>query len=311
MRERFDNTSLQVKTLEVLQQANTILADYQRQGFVMSLRQLFYQFVRRNWMENTYNNYKRLGEVLKVGRNHGIVDWDFMEDRVRNLTTPFAVENSKHMMDTACHWFNHNPWLDQPNRVEVWVEKDAVFGVINPTCEELRTPHFAARGYASTSELYSAGKRFSQYETQGQRVTVLYLGDHDPSGINMRDDIEKRVCAYSRMDIEVRRIALTMEQIEEFDPPPNTTKEKDSRTAAYEAEFGPVCWELDALNPEDMVKLIRSEVEALIDPDIWEESMAREQEERIKLERVRDKWERVVKYTTPRKRKRKHVKAKS
>lgn len=296
MRERFDDTKLQVKTLQTLKQANEILADYKRQGFVMSLRQLFYQFVRRNWIKNTYNEYKRLGEILNVGRNCGVVDWALMEDRVRNLSTPFAARNSAHMMELAQGWYAENPWRYQDFRPEVWVEKDAVFGVINPTCERLRTPHFAARGYASTSELYDAGKRFAGYLAKGQTPVVLYLGDHDPSGIDMADDLRNRLSKYAREPIEVKRIALTMEQVEEFNPPPNTAKDTDSRYEAYRAQFGDDCWELDALNPEDMVALIENEIQGCIDTDKWNVSMEREQIEREKLERAWEHWETVTNY---------------
>lgn len=304
MREVFDDIRLQVKTLVKLKQANAILKEYHDAGYIVSLRQLFYQFVARGLLENTYNEYKALGECLVTGRNCGVVDWDYMEDRVRNLTTPFAAENSFDMMRMSCDWFQMNPWLTQDTQVEVWVEKDAVFGVVHPICEEFRVPHFAGRGYVSVSELYSAGQRFSQFLAQGQTPIVLYLGDHDPSGINMADDLRGRIEKYTREPVEVRRIALTMEQVERYNPPPNRTKEKDSRTAAYVAEFGTrECWELDALNPQDMVQLIREQITQFIEPEAWEVHFERERAEGDKLKQVRNKWERVVKFTTPRKRK--------
>jgi hypothetical protein len=152
----------------------------------------------------------------------------------------------------------------------VWIEKEALLGVIEGVCTELRVPYFAHRGNNSQTLQYQAGKRFAEYLDHGLIPLVLNLLDHDPNGIDMSRDNEKRLVLYARHEIEVRRIALNMDQVRQYRPPPNFAKEKDTRFKSYVRQFGTTeCWELDALSPTVISGLIRTEIEALIDPKAW------------------------------------------
>jgi hypothetical protein len=273
MRESFIPKSFQEKTLAVIRQANTIIEDYERQSIKLTLRALYYQFVQRNWIRNEQSEYKRLGEILNDARLAGLVDWDALEDTTRDLApTPMWGDPgdpdspSEFILDWGRH-FKNNPWNNQPRYGEVWIEKSAGINVIAQPCRKWRTPYFACRGHVSASEMYDAAKRLHQIADMGQHVTIIHIGDHDPSGWQMTADIEKRLDLLTyggvqREDIEVKRIALTMEQIKRFKPPPQPGKTTDSRLGAYEREFGTRnSWELDALQPQYLRDLVEAEVE--------------------------------------------------
>lgn len=281
---------------QMIKQANAIIDQYQAAGYTLTLRQIHYQFVARDLYENTQNNYKRLGNVLDAARKAGRVDWDAIEDRTRSLRRIPVWGGPESALTRVRDAFKLDPWDDQPTlrRVEVWVEKDAAVGIVEPTCNALRVPYFSCRGYSSSSGLYEAGKRLRAYVEAGYETLVLYLGDHDPSGVQMTSSTDEKVSLFAGRDIEFRRIALTMEQIEEFSPPPNFVKETDSRTKWYVDQFKTdECWELDALTPQTVDALIREQIDPLIDQEAWAESLRKEEEHRDVLSEIISDWSRT------------------
>ncbi len=282
-REAFEKIKFQGKSLALIERANAIIAEYQALGFVLTLRQLFYQFVSRAALANTQAEYKRLGVVVKNGRRAGFIDWDAIEDRTRNVQRLPTWQDPSEIMEDCARQYREDLWASQIVRPEVWIEKDALLGVIEGVCEEYRVPYFACRGNNSESEQYKAGKRFEEHLAGGLHPIVLHLGDHDPNGLDMTRDNEDRLALFARQDIEVRRLALNMDQVERYSPPPNFAKETDTRYAAYARQFGPNCWELDALDPVVIADLIRAEIEGLIDPEAWKAAKAQEAANRALL----------------------------
>jgi hypothetical protein len=148
---------------------------------------------------------------------------------------------------------------------------------------------------------YEAGKRFRSYLRQGLIPLVLHLADHDPNGIDMTRDNERRLKLYAGEEIEVRRIALNMDQVQQYNLPPNFVKETDTRTSGYRDRFGTdECWELDALDPTVIVELIRAELDELIEEPDWERALMHEKRERAQLTAVAAKWAKVAKLVQPR-----------
>jgi hypothetical protein len=174
-----------------------------------------------------------------------------------------------------------------------WIEKEALVGVIEPVCERRRLPYFAARGNGSDSELYRAGKRFASQLRAGQAPLVLYLGDHDPTGIDATRDVRERLKMFARTEIEVRRVALNIDQVEAYRPPPNTAKETDSRYGAYAREYGEECWELDALDPETIDELIEAEIDGVVDLAAWNSALAEEGANRDLIGKAAARWSAV------------------
>jgi hypothetical protein len=278
----------------VIEQANTIIDEYLAQGFALTLRQLFYQFVARALLENMFKQYKRLGTIVRNARDGGLIDWDALEDRTREVNTHSFWNNPAGIISAAAHSNREDLWAGQRYRPEVWIEKEALLGVIEAICTELRVPYFAHRGNNSQTLQYQAGKRFAEYIDQGLIPLVLHLADHDPNGIDMTRDIIERLALYARHEIEVRRIALNMEQTRGL--PPSFVKEGDTRTSGYRERFGTdECWELDALSPTLIADLIRTEIESLLEPKAWAKALAHERRGRKLLGAAAENWTKVEK----------------
>ena len=276
--EYIDKT-FQAKTLAMIEQANIIIDNYQAQGFSLTLRQLYYQLVSRNLIRNKQSEYKRLGSIINDARLAGLVDWYAIEDRTRNLVGNSHWDSPKSIVNSAVRSYAIDKWDGQDQRPEVWIEKDALTGVIAGACRRLDIDFFSCRGYASASEMWRAGQRIMRrdYE-EAQETVILHLADHDPSGLDMTRDIEERLSLFAEMRVEVRRIALNMEQIQQYGPPPNPAKLSDSRASNYVYEYGRDSWELDALEPTVLTGLIEDEVLQIRDEDIWSQRVRQEGE---------------------------------
>ncbi len=300
--EKFKDYNFKPATLTIIEQANTIIREYQRQGFKLTLRQLYYQFVSRNLLANKQSEYKRLGGIIDNGRQAGLIDWAAIEDRTRNLEKLSMWSSPADILAAVAQQYREDPWLKQDIYPEVWIEKDALTGVIEGVCEEFRVPYFACRGYASQSEMYDAAKRLQAKARKGFEPVIFHLGDHDPSGIDMTRDNQDRLSLFSGLGIRVVRLALNMEQIEEYDPPPNPLKENsdgtlsDSRGLTYQDEFGDSSWELDALSPAVIDQLIRDALNAEISVFQWDKSKRLEEEAKVDLAKVAESWPDVRRY---------------
>jgi hypothetical protein len=280
--------------LAVIERANSIISEFMAQGFVLTLRQLYYQFVARALIENKQTEYKRLGSIIKDGRRAGLIDWSAIEDRTREVQFHPSWKSPSTIIEAVADQYREDPWRDQLYRPEVWIEKDALLGVIEGVCTEWRVPYFACRGNNSETLQYQAGKRFDRHLADGLIPIVLHLGDHDPNGIDMTRDNRDRLAMFTRHDIEVRRLALNMDQVERYAPPPNFAKETDTRHAAYVRDYGTTeCWELDALAPTVIAGLVDAEVEALIDRNAWDAAKAEERRNRDMLATVSANWTKV------------------
>ena len=293
-KEAFIEKSFKDASIDRIQQANEIMEQYAADGYDLTLRQLYYQFVARGMIENTQQSYKRLGDLISNARLAGLLDWDHLTDRTRNLYGP-SHDSSPHMAVRTASWrYKENKWLNQPTRVEVWVEKEALRGVIGGAASRLDIDHFACKGYASSSSMYEAAKRLKRYIENDQQVIILYLGDHDPSGLDMDRDITERLQLMGSDLIEVRRIALTWEQVQHYQPPPNPAKITDSRAADYIERYGSESWELDALEPAVLESLIEDAVAEIRDDELFDEARDEESPTLGLKREVARRWDEVV-----------------
>ena len=277
---------IQKKTEEIIHEADRIFKDYQAQGYDLTVRQLFYQFVGtqplNTFYENTKKNYDRLVDIVSNGRLWGMLDWDAVVDRTRSLAGNNHWDNPQHLIEWASEDYAIDKWKDQPLRVEVWVEKDALRGVVGQVCSELDLDHFSCRGYPSWTSLWEASTRLLQAHDEGKQSVILHLGDHDPSGIDMSRDIQDRL---SRLGVsaELKRIALTRHQVDTLGLVPSFAKFKDSRAKDYISKHGHESWELDALEPAFISDLIRGEVALLRDDDLYSQRESTEEQDREEL----------------------------
>ena len=282
-------------TLKVIDDANEIIEAYQAQGLNLTLRQLYYRFVATGLIPNTQKDYKRLGSIVNDGRLAGMIDWEAIEDRGRSLNAMSHWEDPSDIINGAARGYAIDKWKGQEYHVEVWVEKQALEAVILKAAQPLDVDCFACKGYTSQSEMWRASTRFKYYAGIGQTPIIIHLGDHDPSGIDMTRDISDRLDMFG-VPMEVNRIALNMDQVEEYTPPPNPAKLSDSRAQGYIQKYGFDSWELDALEPSVMHDLIQDAIEGYRDKKLWEKRQKKQEKERELLTRVSDDWDDVCDY---------------
>lgn len=334
--------------LLAIQRANRICESYAAQGYDLTLRQLYYRFVANGWLPNTVKSYNWLGDLISDARLAGYIDWNHIIDRTRNLRHLRHFNDPSHAVKWLTEQYQIDMWERQPHYVEVWVEKDALAGVIGQAANAQDCPYFSCRGYTSQSEVWGAAQRIGNMLRKGKQVTILHLGDHDPSGIDMTRDIRERLEMFIRRDnvntladaawraaeklghgaarnlndlpepartrifdlmrkaedswgnLTIDRIALNMDQVEQYEPPPNPAKVTDSRFKGYQERFGDDSWELDALEPATLDALIQSEIEAHKSRTLWDEDEARMERQRMLLQAVSDHWSQVEEYVDDR-----------
>jgi hypothetical protein len=289
------------KSQDIIDQANAICRQYAQQGYDLTLRQLYYQFVSRDLIANKPSEYDRLGEIINAARLAGEMDWDFIIDRTRNIRARSHWETAADIVASAAASYHKDLWERQEGRVEVWIEKDALVGVIDDVCSRNDVPSFSCRGYTSQSEVWAAARRIEQYIDEGkEQITIIHLGDHDPSGIDMTRDIGDRLALFLDGDgydpdaLTIERIALNYDQVQAYRPPPNPAKLTDSRATGYIARHGDQSWELDALAPNVIAALVEDTIRAHRDDALWKEDIAALESERTVLTRISDQYDRVV-----------------
>lgn len=269
------------ETYGIISNANVIINEYSERGYDLTLRQLYYQFVARNIFKNTERNYKKLGAIVSDARLAGFIDWNAIVDRTRFLRSSRHWTSPEERIRKAAAEYEIDKWGDQAFRPEVWIEKDALIGVISKVCYSHDVPFFSCRGYVSQSAMWRAGQRLLRHFESGQEPCIIHLGDHDPSGLDMSRDIDDRMHLFCGTNLfEIHRIALNMDQVTKYNPPPNPARIKDSRYKEYLKNYGNDSWELDALNPEILSDLVEARILDFKDNDAWEVSVEQEEEHR-------------------------------
>jgi len=291
MTEEFcDKLHLRKDNIAKLNLINSIIEEYTEDNLTLTLRQLFYQLVTREIIPNTGKEYKKLSPLLTKGRMAGIVDWEAIEDRLRVPYLPYWVHDMADALKDTARQHRLDRQKGQKNYLELWIEKDALSGFLKPITSHYHIQLMVNRGFSSTTAMHDAYERISEQESLGQEAIILYLGDHDPSGLYMIQDIKNRLNEFG-VDPEIKAIGLTMEQVKKYNPPPNTAKEKDPRAKKYIHEFGHVSWEVDALNPKILNALVKKNIESRIDMELFEKQLAQEEQDKERLRKIADEFD--------------------
>lgn len=296
MKEAFIQKTFHSKSQKLIDFVNEVVLDYEAQGYRLTLRQVYYQMVARNYIPNNERSYKMIGNLINDARLAGLIDWQAIEDRTRFLRANTHWDNPDQIIRSARYSYYKDHWKDQTYYVEVWVEKDALVDIVGQVCGQLDVPYFSCRGYTSQTEMYVAAKRLIN---RGRRPVIIHLGDHDPSGKDMSRDIEERLTMFGIDNLHFDRIALNMEQIERYNPPPNPAKLTDSRATNYIEKFGYDSWELDALEPQVITALIKSNINQYRDFKKWDRVETIQSNEKRDLEWIENNYAWLIenKYT--------------
>ena len=346
----------EVDKLKLTNHIVKIVENYYDRGYILSLRQLYYQLVARDIIPNHIRVYKKLSLVLDDIRYSGKLDWDALEDRGRVPYLPYWVEDVSDALEDTVDTYRLDRQLHQDTLIEVWTEKDAISSILRKITSKYHVRLSINKGYTSSSAIYKAYKRIAKALVNGQKIKILYLGDHDPSGLDMVRDIKERLIfmltfgdqyrsemkdvwlnhKYSIADLAdhyqapdllyleqekpdlteyrlrklhrkatecigdlllnfeerlvVEPIALTWEQIQHYNPPPNPAKISDPRATAYINKFGSVSWEVDALDPDVLEELLSDSIESNIDLSEYYKMVGREEEDKKVLKTMRQSY---------------------
>lgn len=280
MKQQFREINFHKKNLILLEKIKNILEEYNQKKIRVTLRQLYYQLVARDIIPNKSSEYQKLSTLLTNARYNGDINWEAIEDRIRIPKLPNIFYDTKHLIEIACQNYQLDRWKKQKFYIELWTEKDAISSVINPITRKYQISVVVNRGYSSASSMYDSAQRL--LEQDGKIKILLYLGDHDPSGLDMDRDIQQRLEEFGA-DVQVIRIGLTSEQIKQYNPPTNPAKLKDPRSKWYVKNFGYTSWEVDALRPEILQELIESSILKYLDLGKYKQVQEKEQEDIQKL----------------------------
>jgi len=266
--------SLHAKTVALLQSTVEVLA----QTHPMTVRQVYYQLVSRQVIENNRSQYQAVSNALVEARKTGEIPWDWIEDRLRRPRSVSMWDDLPDFAETVRHAYRRDVWPTQSGYVECWLEKDALSGIFEEVLRDYGVTLNVGRGYDGWDSIHNAAERYSSR----RNTTVLYFGDFDPSGLDMVRSLRERL-AFFQSSPEIVKCALTAEDVEAYDLPPDPSKKTDTRRAAFIAKYGDRCVELDALPVDVLRERLVSEVEARMDLRALQSVQKREAAERKRL----------------------------
>ncbi len=267
---------MQKKTLELIESARAVLAEYHP----MTVRQVFYQLVSRLVLKNTEQQYKQLSRHLTTAREEGIIPDEWIEDRTRRPRDVSMWDGLDDFLSDARYWYRRNVWNTQPRYVVCWVEKDALSGIFEDITEEYGITLVVGRGYNSHSIKAEMAQRFQSIE---KPVAILYFGDFDPSGENIYQNLKESFPRDFGISLEIEKVALRFEDIERYQLPPNPAKKTDSRAGSFIEKYGDISVELDALPLPVLQDKIRKSIHSFLDMEALLHTAQLEKVEQKKL----------------------------
>lgn len=246
---------------------------------VPTVRQLFYALAVEGFVPKSEKGYGKVQTTLAMARERGLYPWEGIYDGLRIVNRPDTWGSLDEFTEAVKTSYRLDPWQFQPEPVEVWLEKDTIRGTVQAVIDEYRVPLLIGRGYLSVTAKKAASERIKA----GPR-TVLYIGDHDPSGINMEEEAESWICDEAMGGLSIERVAITDEDHADPALPHLPVNTNDTRTEKYVERYGGEVVEVEALPPKELQARLKIALGDTILADKWAETMEREEEEISELE---------------------------
>jgi hypothetical protein len=281
----------------------------------MTVRQLFYRLVSAGIIENTKRDYQYTSRMMTKAREDDRCPFEWIVDRSRPTYTPNVFTDAAAYAETVKVSYRKDYWTGQPNHVELWCEKDSITGSIQDVTDELGITLRVGRGFQSTTRVNEIAQHFARIT---KPIKVFFLGDHDPSGVDIERDVAARVNRriprrvtpvtflnhhHATMqdllnatlrsladNIIPQRLAIFKEDIKLFNLPPLRIKASDTRSTRFAKTHGQDCVELDALPPSELRQRIRTAVESVMDKQAWLRAVAVEQVELANIAETAGRW---------------------
>jgi hypothetical protein len=243
-------------------------------------------FVKKLIASMKTGDMQRVYRLLRKAREQGIIPWEWIVDETRSLERVSTWDDPEHYAKTVARSYRRDFWNQQPFRVQVWSEKGTVRGVLKPVLDEYAVGYNPLHGFNSATAVHDAAE-----DNDGRPLIILYVGDFDPSGMFMSEvDLPKRLANYGGDHITIKRIALTQDQVSGLPSFPATDKRKDPRYEWFVANHGERCWELDAMDPNDLRECVEEAILDLIEPTAWQRCEVVNQAEQESLKTILTKW---------------------
>lgn len=246
---------------------------------VMTVRQVFYALVVRGIVpKDEAGGYRPVQTQLLRMRHKGLLPWSFIADTTRWIRKPRSYDSAADALAGWASTYRRNLWLDQNIRVEVWLEKDALAGIVMEATLKWDVPLMVSRGTSSVTFLHSAGEAASDaWACSGVETHVFTLYDFDAAGERAACSVERGLVEHADgAPVHVQRLAVTAEQITEWGLPTRPAKKTDPQAAT----FGDEAVELDAIPPDRLIALVDTAIEELVDPDALRVAQIVEEDER-------------------------------
>ena len=250
-------------------------------------RGIGYKLFTSCWIPSmSRSDMQRVYRLLKEAREEGKIPWEWVVDETRSIEQVSTWSDPAEYARCVARSYRRDFWNQQPHRVQVWSEKGTVRGVLAPVLDEYAVGFLPVHGFSSATTAHDIAK-----DNDGRDLIVLYVGDLDPSGMFMsEEDLPTRFAKYNGEHITLRRIALTGNQLVGLPSFPASDKRKDPRHRWFVRNFGRRCWELDAMDPNDLRTCVEEEIRELIEPAAWERCEIVNRAERDSLRNVLDRW---------------------
>jgi G:T/U-mismatch repair DNA glycosylase len=246
----------------------------------MTVRQVFYQATIRNIVEKIEAGYAKVQTDLVVMRKNGTLPYGWLADNTRWQRKPRTFGSIQEALDDTARVYRKALWNDARAYVEIWLEKDALAGVVYPITSIYDVPLMVARGYASLSFLHGAAEYINDLDVPAY---IYHLGDFDPSGVNAGETIERTLREMAPdAEIHFERIAVNPDQIAAWNLPTRPTKATDSRSKG----FGNISVELDAIEPNQLRAVVQAAIERHLPQRQFEVLKAAEESERTLIRQL-------------------------
>ena len=232
------------------------------------------------------NEMQRVYRLLRLAREQGDIPWEWIVDETRAIERVATWDDPADYAECEAQTYRRDFWNQQPHRVQVWSEKGTVRGVLEPVLDRYAVGFLPVHGFSSATATHDIAE-----DDDGRPIVVLYVGDYDPSGLFMSEqDLPARLSKYDGDHVELRRIALTPMQVRGLPSFPATDKRKDPRYRWFRANYGDRCWELDAMDPNDLRDCVEQAIIELIEPVAWQRCETINKAEQESLRTILEKW---------------------
>jgi hypothetical protein len=232
------------------------------------------------------NEMRRVYRLLKEAREQGIIPWHWIIDETRAIERVSTWADPAAYARAVARSYRRDFWDQQPVRIMVVSEKGTVRGLLKPVLDHYAVGFLPVHGFSSATIVYEISQ-----DNDGRPLIILYVGDFDPSGMFMSEvDLPKRLSEYGGDHITLKRIALTREHVNGLPSFPAADKRKDPRYKWFVKNFGKRCWELDAMDPNDLRDCVEREIKELIEPVAWQRCEVVNKAEQESLKAIIAKW---------------------